>query len=74
MPATFQAPFNPSSNSVAGFTYSGTVVITNAPVTESYAADLKLVTVTVNWTSQNINHTRSTSTFVSQYGLQNYIF
>ena len=74
VPATFTAPFNPASNSVAGFTYSGSVVITNSSLTEAYQADLKRVTVTVNWTSQNIARSRSMSTLVSQYGLQNYIY
>ena len=47
----------------------------------SYASSMALVTVTLNWTNSTTGigglgkaHTRSMSTLVSQYGLQNYVF
>ena len=74
IPPTFTAPFNPSTNATGGFTFAGTVTITNSPVSEAYSSDLKMVTVEVNWTSARISRKASMSTLVSRYGLQNYIY
>lgn len=57
-----------------GIVYTGTRTITNAPVSESYAGDLRMVIVQLNWLSGNIPRQREMRTFVSQYGLHNYIF
>jgi prepilin-type N-terminal cleavage/methylation domain-containing protein len=57
-----------------GISYTGTVSITNAPMTESYAADNKLVTFALTWKSGNIQRHRQISTLVSKYGLHNYIY
>lgn len=74
MPTNFSAPFNPATNATGGFNYQGTITVANAPVSEGYSNDLKQVTVTVTWTAANVSRTRSMSTLVSQYGLQNYIY
>jgi len=74
VPATFQVPFNPSTNASGGFLYRGTVTITNAPIAESYGNDMRLVLVTVQWTAGNISRSREMQTLVSRYGLQNYIY
>ena len=74
IPSTFTAPFNPSTNATGGFTFNGTVTITNSPVSESYSNDLRMVNVQVNWTSARIARKASMSTLVSRYGLQNYIY
>jgi|ERR1051325_237548 prepilin-type N-terminal cleavage/methylation domain-containing protein len=73
IPTTFTAPFYPDSNN-GGFNYSGTVSITNAPVTETYSNDIRLITITVTWASGRVQRTRSMTSFVSKYGLQNYIY
>ena len=57
-----------------GTTYTGTRIITNAPVSESYAADLRMVIVQLKWMSGTVSRQREMRTFVSQYGLHNYIF
>ncbi len=72
IPANFTAPFYTSTNGTGGITYSGKVSIVDAPLTESYKADLKLVTVNVNWQSSGILRQRTMETLVSQYGIQNY--
>jgi type II secretory pathway pseudopilin PulG len=74
LPSTFSVPFYPSSNSNGGFDYAGTVTVTNAPITETYSNNLKLVTVAVTWKSGKVRQYRSMSTYVSRYGLQNYIY
>ena len=73
IPTNFTAAFDPTSPST-GVIYTGTVVVTDAPVTESYSNTLRQVIVEVGWTAGKINRNRRMSTFVSRYGLQNYIY
>jgi type II secretory pathway pseudopilin PulG len=78
IPSTFTAPYAPGTAVTAGnggFSYWGTVLITNVPITETYSSDLREVIITLTWTSANSGNmlrTRSMTTFVSRYGLQNY--
>lgn len=78
VPATFQESFYSSTptNAVAtgSIVYSGGVLITNAPITESYSNDLRKIQVYVSWVYDGRTHYRTNSTFVSQYGMQNYIY
>lgn len=76
IPATFTAPFYGTNvNSPdAGIIYQGSLSISNAPLTESYSSDLRMVTAVVRWTSGSVQRNREMSTFVSRYGLQNYIY
>jgi len=73
VPASFIARYYEGASD-GGLYYTGTVTIANAPITESYASDLRLVTVQLNWTSRKVPRTRSMTTYVSHYGLQNYIY
>lgn len=74
VPATFSAPYYPDGAS-GGFAYNGTVTITNAPLgLGTYSTNMRSVTISLNWTSGNMTHSRSMTTFVSRYGIQNYIF
>lgn len=84
VPTTFTDSFYPQGmNGTAnnGTLYTGTLTITPGPSMSpaaSYNANMALVTVTVTWTNggncrQN-SHTRSMSTYVSKYGMQNYIY
>ena len=63
-----------SSNDNGGFNYSVTVSMTNAPMSTSYSADLKMVTVQVSWTSSGIFKKREMSTLIARNGLQAYIY
>ncbi len=73
--STFVDYYDPSSSaSNKGAVYAGTVVITNAPASETYAGDLKWVSVQVTWNSNNIRRQRSMETLVSCFGLQNYVY
>jgi prepilin-type N-terminal cleavage/methylation domain-containing protein len=58
----------------AGITYTGTVSIVSAPVTEAYSNDLKQITVTLKWLSDRTPRQRDMTTFVSKYGVQNYVY
>ena len=75
IPSSFTNTYYPAgSPGHQGLTYRGTFTIANSPLSETYASDMKLVTVTLNWTSGNINHQRQSTTLVSHYGLHNYIY
>lgn len=77
VPSTFTESFyaaDPTNAPPGGLTYSGTIVITNAPITESYKNDLRQVKVSVSWTSGSSKFTRKMSSYVSQYGMQNYVY
>jgi prepilin-type N-terminal cleavage/methylation domain-containing protein len=85
IPTSFTAPFyanNPTNSPSGSFTYTGTVTVTNVtspqflaqPVTETYKNDLRLIQIQVSWPSGKITRTRRMTTFVSQYGLQKYVY
>lgn len=74
VPATFIEPHYPGGSTNSGVVYSGTLKIEPAPITESYSNDLRSVTVAVNWTSDGVLRTRDMQTYVSRYGLQNYVY
>ena len=57
-----------------GAVYTVTATKGAAGIVESYANDMSLVVVTVTWTSNNIQHQRFMQTFVSRWGLQNYVY
>jgi uncharacterized protein (TIGR02598 family) len=62
------------SNSTSGFSYSGTIAISNSGLTESYSNDLRMVIVTVAWTNGTVRRERTMTSFVSQYGMHNYLW
>ena len=57
-----------------GVAYTGTVAVTACPFNNSYSTNMRQVTVTIGWTSGNVNRSRTMSTFVSMMGLQNYVY
>jgi hypothetical protein len=80
IPATFVAVFNATNTSTnfgtgTGVLYNGTMSVAPAPIAaEAYGTNLRLVTVTLRWTSNKQPRVRTMSTLVSRYGLQNYIY
>ena len=74
IPSTFTAPFYAIAEQSEGLIYSGRLTIANAPVAESYANDLRLVTVEVTWNSGNVLRRRDMQSMISRYGLHNYIY
>jgi hypothetical protein len=60
-----------------GLTYNGVISITPVTALElngAYNDDMRKVTVNVSWTTQSTPRTRQISTYVSRYGIQNYLF
>lgn len=57
-----------------GARYTGTIRISPANISADYSNDLKLVTVTVNWKTGGLGRTRELRSYVSRYGMQDYIY
>ena len=77
IPTNFTAPFyadNPTNPPPDDFIYTGTVLVTNAPITETYAGNLRMIQIQVTWQSARISRQRQMTTFVAQYGMQKYIY
>jgi Tfp pilus assembly protein PilV len=69
LPSTFSETNAPDATP-GGVVYYGTIAVAPAPVSESYSNTLRQVTITLNWFSAGVRHTRSMSTFVSQNGIE----
>ena len=77
IPTTFTGPFyadNPINPPSDTFNYTGTVLVTNAPVTETYASDLRMIQIQVSWPSGKVIRQRQMTTFISQYGVQKFVY
>lgn len=77
VPSAFTAPFFPSltaSDTNGGVTYYGTIDISKVKLSTTYDDDMRQVLVTLNWTNKNIPQSVQMSTYVSQYGMQRYIY
>jgi len=70
----FQAPYYVQGGVTSSPIYYGTITIADGSVNTTYSSDLKKVTVDINWTCNNLPRNRQITTFVSRYGLQNYIY
>jgi len=76
IPTTFTAPFyatEPTNTPVGSFGYTGTVIITNPPA-ETYSDHLRMIKIDLTWTSGNVTRSREMTTYVSKYGLQQYVY
>jgi type II secretory pathway pseudopilin PulG len=85
VPATFTDHFYPlglnGNTTNLGTVYTGTVTITtNITMTPAatYSGSMALVTVTVSWADVahgvTTHHTSAMSTYIAQYGIQNYVY
>jgi prepilin-type N-terminal cleavage/methylation domain-containing protein len=80
----FTVKYYPTTNGEAqGVTYSGTYKVTSLSTStvpdkklkdENYASEVRVVTITLDWTSGNLQRSRSLSTLVSANGIQNYVY
>ena len=58
-----------------GVAYYGTVTPPSSVTFDaSYKANLRQITVTMNWTTRNVPHTRSITTYIAKDGIQNYVY
>jgi uncharacterized membrane protein YfbV (UPF0208 family) len=73
VPATFAAPFALDQEN-PGFYYQGSVAVAPVTLNSTYSTDMRQVTVTLDWTSGSIPRHREISSYVSRYGIQNYVY
>jgi hypothetical protein len=84
LPSSFTAYYYPAIGGTgvnSGVCYTGTLAVSSVSMspTPSYASDMRQITVTVQWVSRfgpnnSLVRTRKMRTFVSRYGMQNYIY
>lgn len=77
IPTTFKDSYslaNPTNAPAGALVYSGTVVVTNVPSSATYTNDMRMIKISLTWTSGKLTHSRSMTTLVSRYGLQNYVY
>jgi hypothetical protein len=77
MPAhqTWDEKYDPNAAAGAqGMNYRVNLYVEPVPLTTSYASDMKMVRVTLDWSTGTIKRSRSFSTYVAHNGLQTYIY
>ena len=77
-PGTFAESFDPNEDAThaGGVTYNGTYASSVPAVgslPEAYRMNVLLVTVSVNWTSGNMQHSRSMQTYAARDGIAGYV-
>jgi type II secretory pathway pseudopilin PulG len=75
IPTTFTDVYDPQApTNSQGASYSGTMTISSFPLPSSCATNLRQLTVSLNWTTWSIPHTRSITTYIAKDGIQNYVY
>jgi prepilin-type N-terminal cleavage/methylation domain-containing protein len=77
IPTTFTDCYysdNPTNAPTGALLYYGKVTVTNPPIAESYSNELRMIQIQLLWESGKRIHSRQMTTFVSQYGLQKYVY
>jgi hypothetical protein len=75
IPSSFTAAYDPQSGNAGGLMFTGTVSITTVPFSTSYTANMRMLTLNLDWnTARNVHRTRTMTTLVSKDGLQNYVY
>ena len=71
----YQYP-NDDTNTVAqqGIAYQGTIELSAADVHPNYTNTMRKVVATVTWTSLNITNQQRMETFISEFGVQKYVY
>ena len=79
MQGPFKVPVYPDDPSKPGNdatlrVFDGEIRVDLAPITEVYAADLRMITIRLTWLTGKTIRTRTMSTLVSKYGLYKYVY
>jgi prepilin-type N-terminal cleavage/methylation domain-containing protein len=78
LPANFTNYYYPMAGSgeSRGIPYYGTMAVQNMALNPpaSYSTNMRVVVATVTWTNGNVARYRSIWTYVSQRGVQNYVY
>jgi type II secretory pathway pseudopilin PulG len=77
IPTNFTVPFYAvvgTNTTASGLTYTGTVSFPDTGMSETYSTNLRTIQIALTWTSGSVTHKREMTTYVSKYGMQNYIY
>jgi type II secretory pathway pseudopilin PulG len=78
IPSQFTEYYRPAADSIdnkdVGVRYQGTLTLTNADVSPAYSNTMKKVVAEVSWATGSVTNTRTMETFVSEHGIQNYLY
>jgi type II secretory pathway pseudopilin PulG len=73
LPTEYYDPQAPAGSQ--GAAYYGTVTPPSSVLfSTSYSTNLRQLTLTLNWTTRTIPHTRSLTTYIAKDGIQNYVY
>ena len=77
IPSTFTTTYAPTEGS-QGITYTGRVIIQPLTFAEAYRTDLRMVSIILTWQSTgagtHLTHSRTFTSYVAKYGIQNYVY
>jgi hypothetical protein len=76
IPTSFSVPFKVGGATNSGLQYYGTIKISGPPagVPTAYSNDMRLVSVTLDWgTNSTMARHRQLYSYISRYGIQNYV-
>ena len=75
IPGTFSEYYDPTgTNGSQGVLYSGTAKVTSFPYSTAYAANMRQLTLTLQWQSGSVVHRRTNITYIARDGIQNYVY
>ncbi len=77
VPTNFTASYSvatPTNATASAQMYTGAVAVAMPAISENYSNDLRQVQLSLTWQSEGLLHKRTMTTFVSRYGLQNYVY
>ncbi|HMP82189.1 MAG TPA: hypothetical protein PKA41_05715 [Verrucomicrobiota bacterium] len=75
IPSTFTNVYDPQAPvGKQGCTYYGTVTVGPFPSHTSYAPNIRLLTITLDWQTDGVSRSRKFVTLIAKDGLQNYVY
>jgi len=80
LPSTFTATYpdegtaSSKKQPIASPVFTGTLSITDAPCSDNYPPNIRLVTVNLTWKTGGTMRTRSMQSLVTRDGLHNYVY
>ncbi|MBI5387050.1 MAG: hypothetical protein HZA90_20455 [Verrucomicrobia bacterium] len=74
IPSSFVVAYYPMGGSNCGTLYTGSVTVADANIGTTYNDEMRKVSVQLKWVTGKLPRNRGISTYVSRYGLQNYIY
>ena len=75
IPAAFTNYYDPQGSvGNQGVAYRGTMTIGPCDLPSSYAPSMRKVTVRLEWTTGHLQRSREFTSYISRYGLQDYIY